>query len=147
MKESKQHNSNEYLTNLGSNNNYTRQFYVKDYNFHDTGKFDDSAKIVSLQDSAPIASAGDTIFRAKAGEMEEVFRYRMAGNDQKLSDSGSLTNSQLKDKTTMIRGLYSPYLGIETSKIKPDTYIDIYFPGYTPTAFKGYFDIRMQDTS
>ena len=143
---SNQQNKQKYLSS-GDTTALTRSYIINNYIYTQNSAIINNTYIVSLQDSAPVASANGKIFRAKAGTAEEAWRYRLIGNVQTTADNGTLSAADLKNTNMIVRGLYSPYLGINSSKLSSDQFIDIYFPGFDISKFSNYFNIRMEDVS
>lgn len=94
-----------------------------------------NAKIVGVGDNVPLIAIEDTSFRGRAGEAEEAFRFRYIKSDNKT-----------KDASNLVRGIYSPYLGI-IGNTTIGNIINIYTPGYGTSAYKQYFTTRYDDTS
>lgn len=143
---SNQQNKDKYLSS-GTSGMLSRSYSIKNYIYTQNTALINNAYVVSLQDSAPVASANGKIFRAKAGTAEEAFRYRLIGNLQSEADNGTLSAKDLKETDKLVRGLYSPYLGINSVKLSSDQFIDLYFPGFEMSKFSNYFNIRMEDVS
>jgi len=81
-----------------------------------------NAKIISVTDDVPSVAIDDVIFRSKLGDAEEAYQFRYIEYN-KRSDSKAVN---------LIRGIYSPYLGIKASgNIKYNAIINIYIPGYS----------------
>jgi hypothetical protein len=77
------------------------------------------------------------LFRSRAGEAEEAFRYECIAEDYKSDKSkasgseDSETISNKKINTDIIRGSFGPYLAISSDTLGPAKIVNIYAPGYT----------------
>ena len=96
------------------------------------------AKIISVTDDTPSVAIDNTIFRSKLGDAEEAYQFRyIEANNRSKSDAYNL-----------VRGIYSPYLGIVANDIIPyNTLINIYIPGYSESQMDNYFAIRYDDNT
>lgn len=100
-----------------------------------------------------MSGVDDYIFRSRAGEAEEAWRYECVGNDYKSdyskynSDEDSETQSNKRVNTDIVRGSYGPYLGITDFPNLPATTVDIMIPEYSRSLINEYFRIRMNDAS
>lgn len=96
------------------------------------------AKIISVTDDTPSVAIGDTIFRSKLGDAEEAYQFRyIEANNRSKSDAYNL-----------VRGIYSPYLGIVSKgNISYNSIINIYIPGYSESQMSNYFAIRYDDNT
>lgn len=92
-------------------------------------------KILGVEDNVKLTAIDDIFFSARAGEVEEAFRYEYFGRKEVS-----------KDSTNLIRGSYGPFLGLsgysEVGKV-----IDIKIPGYSEANLLDYFKIRYNDKS
>lgn len=89
-----------------------------------------------MGDNVPIAAVEDYNFRGRAGEAEEGFRFRYIESKNKE-----------KEATNLIRGAYSPYLGIIGDQVTIGSIINIYIPGYSEAQMSTYFNTRYEDNS
>lgn len=135
-------------------NNY-RHFYVPSYKDSPT-EIRTTCKIISVPDNTKCVGISDLIFRARAGEAEEAWRYECVGNDYKSEkalnsgiDTDEETISNKKINSDIIRGSFGAYLGFtnDGDKIGACETVNIYIPGYSETNIDNYFDIRMRDNS
>lgn len=96
------------------------------------------AKIISVTDDTPSVAIGNTIFRSKLGDAEEAYQFRyIEANNRSKSDAYNL-----------VRGIYSPYLGIVSKgNISYNSIINIYIPGYSESQMTNYFAIRYDDNT
>lgn len=116
------------------------------------------AKVASVPDSG-LLKDGNNIFRNVAGSANEnTFQY-LVGKSTKprkrnfdiLETNITFTNGQpnipnyvQEHKVKIVRGLYSPYLGIyNTNFLKPNSLVNIYIPGYDIGDMQEYFKIRI----
>lgn len=148
IKKSLQQNKDNYLSS-GYSNIPSRTYSIKNFIYTNNQETLEDVYIVGLQDSQPSAAANGQIFRAKAGDASEAYRYRLLGNLQQRNDNGTLSASDLEKTDMLVRGLYSPYLGLNHPNLKTDQFYDIYYPGYSDNDInlKDYFNIRIQDNS
>lgn len=96
------------------------------------------AKIISVTDDTPSVAINNTIFRSKLGDAEEAYQFRyIEANNRSKSDAYNL-----------VRGIYSPYLGIVSKgNISYNSIINIYIPGYSEFQMNNYFAIRYDDNT
>ncbi len=96
------------------------------------------AKIISITDDTPSVAIDNTIFRSKLGDAEEAYQFRyIEANNRSKSDAYNL-----------VRGIYSPYLGIVSKgNISYNSIINIYIPGYSESQMNNYFAIRYDDNT
>ena len=116
------------------------------------------AKVTSVPDSGLVRD-GNNIFRNVAGSANEnTFQY-LVGKTTKprkknfdvIETNITFTNGQpnipnyiQEHKVKIVRGLYSPYLGIyNTNLLKPNSLVNIYIPGYDTGDMQEYFKIRI----
>lgn len=96
------------------------------------------AKIISVTDDTPSVAIGDTIFRSKLGDAEEAYQFRYIETN----------NRSKSDACNLVRGIYSPYLGIVSrGNISYNSLINIYIPGYSESQMSNYFAIRYDDNT
>lgn len=112
-----------------------RHYYVDNYYGRREEQFS-RAKIIGVGDNVPIAAVEDYNFRGRAGEAEEGFRFRYIESKNKE-----------KEATNLIRGAYSPYLGIIGDQVTIGSIINIYIPGYSEAQMSTYFNTRYEDNS
>ena len=118
--------------------NENRHFYIDQYqdlSYH----IKESVNITTVAEGVKAVGLDDFIFRSKAGEAEEVFRYEQIGNKQE--DEGFK-----KVNTDIVRGIYCSYLGTSKSDLSPVTLVNIKVPKYTEQ-YHSYFQVRMQNES
>lgn len=96
------------------------------------------AKIISVTDDTPSVAIDNTIFRSRLGDAEEAYQFRyIEANNRSKSDAYNL-----------VRGIYSPYLGIVSKgNISYNSIINIYIPGYSESQMNNYFAIRYDDNT
>lgn len=123
------------MTTLSRDIYNDRHYYVDNY----YGRREEQlsrAKIIGVGDNVPIAAVEDYNFRGRAGEAEEGFRFRYIESKNKE-----------KEATNLIRGAYSPYLGIIGDQVTIGSIINIYIPGYSEAQMSTYFNTRYEDNS
>jgi len=105
------------LTSNYFSNDTERHFYIPSY--YDNSSIQSyTFKIVPVGDNVKCAGVDDTIFRARAGEAEEAWRYECIGEDYKSdqvkgsSSEDEETISNKKINSDIIRGSFGPYLAI-----------------------------------
>lgn len=123
------------MTTLSRDNYNDRHYYVDNYYGRREEQFS-RAKIIGVGDNVPIAAVEDYNFRGRAGEAEEGFRFRYIESKNKE-----------KEATNLIRGAYSPYLGIIGDQVTIGSIINIYIPGYSEAQMSTYFNTRYEDNS
>lgn len=96
------------------------------------------AKIISVTDDTPSVAINNTIFRSKLGDAEEAYQFRYI----------EANNRSKNDAYNLVRGIYSPYLGIVSKgNISYNSIINIYIPGYSESQMNNYFAIRYDDNT
>ena len=120
------------------NNNY-RHFYHSAYYDSDIEKVINS-KIIGVPDSTKCIGLSNLLFRSRAGEAEEAFRYEFVG--RKYEDS-----KEIKENTDIVRGNFGAYLAVDTNQLDPATVVNIMIPEYSDAKIDDYFSIRMNDSS
>lgn len=96
------------------------------------------AKIISVTDDTPSVAIGNIIFRSKLGNDEEAYQFRYIETN----------NRSKSDAYNLVRGIYSPYLGIVSKgNISYNSIINIYIPGYSESQMTNYFAIRYDDNT
>lgn len=123
------------MTTLSRDIYNDRHYYVDNYYGRREEQFS-RAKIIGVGDNVPIAAVEDYNFRGRAGEAEEGFRFRYIESKNKE-----------KETTNLIRGAYSPYLGIIGDQVTIGSIINIYIPGYSEAQMSTYFNTRYEDNS
>lgn len=123
------------MTTLSRDIYNDRHYYVDNYYGRREEQFS-RAKIIGVGDNVPIAAVEDYNFRGRAGEAEEGFRFRYIESKNKE-----------KEATNLIRGAYSPYLGIIGDQVTIGSIINIYIPGYSEAQMSTYFNTRYEDDS
>lgn len=123
------------MTTLSRDIYNDRHYYVDNYYGRREKQFS-RAKIIGVGDNVPIAAVEDYNFRGRAGEAEEGFRFRYIESKNKE-----------KEATNLIRGAYSPYLGIIGDQVTIGSIINIYIPGYSEAQMSTYFNTRYEDNS
>lgn len=123
------------MTTLSRDIYNDRHYYVDNYYGRREEQFS-RAKIIGVGENVPIAAVEDYNFRGRAGEAEEGFRFRYIESKNKE-----------KEATNLIRGAYSPYLGIIGDQVTIGSIINIYIPGYSEAQMSTYFNTRYEDNS
>lgn len=123
------------MTTLSRDIYNDRHYYVDNYYGRREEQFS-RAKIIGVGDNVPMAAVEDYNFRGRAGEAEEGFRFRYIESKNKE-----------KEATNLIRGAYSPYLGIIGDQVTIGSIINIYIPGYSEAQMSTYFNTRYEDNS
>lgn len=123
------------MTTLSRDIYNDRHYHVDNYYGRREEQFS-RAKIIGVGDNVPIAAVEDYNFRGRAGEAEEGFRFRYIESKNKE-----------KEATNLIRGAYSPYLGIIGDQVTIGSIINIYIPGYSEAQMSTYFNTRYEDNS
>ena len=121
--------------------NDNRHFYIDNYR-NVTIKSSTITKVIGVPDNAKCLGIDNILFKARAGEAEEAWRYSCVGTDTKNEESEAK-----KINTDIIRGSYGPYLAFLNKAIGPAKIVNIYAPGYDETQLQDYIEIRMNDNS
>lgn len=134
--------------------NSDRHFYVPAY-YDRNVNTSYSVKIIPVPDNTKCVGVDDMLFRSRAGEAEEAWRYECIAEDYKseyskkndTEDSETISNKQIN--TDIIRGSFGPYLAFndKDNKFQPAETVNIYIPGYSTANMQSYFYLRMIDSS
>lgn len=134
--------------------NSDRHFYVPSY-YDRNVNTSYLVKIIPVPDNTKCVGVDDMLFRSRAGEAEEAWRYECIAEDYKseyskkndTEDSETISNKQIN--TDIIRGSFGPYLAFndKDNKFQPAETVNIYIPGYSTTNMQSYFYLRMIDSS
>ena len=143
---------NGHSYNYFTNND--RHFYVPAY-YDRNVNTSYSVKIIPVPDNTKCVGVDDMLFRSRAGEAEEAWRYECIAEDYKseyskkndTEDSETISNKQIN--TDIIRGSFGPYLAFndKDNKFQPAETVNIYIPGYSTVNMQSYFYLRMIDSS
>lgn len=143
---------NGHSYNYFTNND--RHFYVPAY-YDKNVNTSYSVKIIPVPDNTKCVGVDDMLFRSRAGEAEEAWRYECIAEDYKseysknndTEDSETISNKQIN--TDIIRGSFGPYLAFndKDNKFQPAETVNIYIPGYSTANMQSYFYLRMIDSS
>ena len=134
--------------------NDERHFYVPSY--YDRNIYNGSLfKIIGVPDNTKCVGISDMLFRSRAGEAEEAWRYECIAEDYKSdkskngSEEDEETISNKKINTDIIRGSFGPYLAFNdnSNKFQPAETVNIYIPEYSRANMEEYFYLRMVDSS
>ena len=155
------HSSN-YFTNDG------RHFYIPAY-YDRNSKTSYQFKIIGIPDNVKCLGIDDMLFRSRAGESEEAWRYECIAEDFKTekvvrstsSDDSNEKSEEMNEKaekknesnkkinSDIIRGSFGSYLAFndENNNFSPAELVNIYIPGYSTNNMEEYFYLRMTDHS
>lgn len=122
-----------YFSNSG------RHFYFNSY-FDINTNIVYKSKIIGVPDNVKCVGIENQLFRSRAGEAEEAWRYEFVG--KKFDD-----NKDIVENSDIIRGSFGAYLACNTDKLDPAMVVDIMIPGYSEANINKYFQIRMDDSS
>ena len=105
----------------------TERFYVesssKRYKTGDTKK----VKICSVTEDVSAIALGKDTFKLEVGKAEEAFRFKYARENTGEYKSGEENFDKINKATNIVRGIYSPYLAIQSSApLKYGTLYNIY---------------------
>lgn len=134
--------------------NEERHFYVPAY-YDRNVNTSYSVKIIPVPDNTKCVGVDDMLFRSRAGEAEEAWKYECIAEDYKSeyskrnSDEDKETISNKQINTDIIRGSFGPYLAFNdtSSRFQPAETVNIYIPGYSTANMQNYFYLRMIDSS
>ena len=103
-------------------------------------KFNDF-KLVSVTDTVPVVAIDNTIFKSVIGSEAEAYRFSYINEEhcayrKNLSLVGGDNNSENKHDFNLVRGIFSPYLGIVTKNPYDDDYCKL-FNIYYPNTYNG----------
>jgi hypothetical protein len=111
-------------------------------------------KIIGVPDSIKCIGIDNMLFRARAGEAEEAWRYEYIGDNHKtklnLDDFKDGENiDPVEINSDIIRGNFGAYLAFndEKNNFQPAETVNIYIPEYSTTNMEDYFYLRMTDNS
>ncbi len=146
IKTTKTQNVN-YKNELSSNyfNINDRHFYVSQYEdvtFNKQGTF----KIIGVPENVKAVGLTDYVFRSRAGEAEEAWRFEKVG---KVYDNEGEEFNIKKNNSDIVRGVFSPYIAFDDKNniFDPAETVNIYIPGYQANQLEDYISIRMNDNS
>lgn len=112
------------------------RFYYEEYQDEENSNLMfQTSRIQAIEDNQKLAAIDDTMFSARAGESEEVFRFEYASVESKNTEASNL-----------LRGSYGPFLGIDKCNYE-HSLINIYIPDYSDSNMQDYFLIRFNDKS
>lgn len=94
-----------------------------------------TVKIQTIEDNQKLAAIDNTMFSARAGEAEEVFRFEYVAVEDKTTEASNL-----------LRGSFGPFLGLENC-LYEKCLVNIHIPNYTSSNLEEYFLIRYNDKS
>ena len=126
---------NTYFTN----NN--RHFYIENYGHYTSNIIRNSVNIIGVPDNVVCIGLKDVLYRSRAGEAEEAWRYRTIGESNNIDTEAQKINSDI------VRGSFGPYLAFNNTSIGPAQIVNIYIPGYNTANIPEYINIRMHDNS
>lgn len=144
------------LNELGSNyfSNDERHFYIPSY-YDSLSHSTYTYRVIPVTDNMKCAGIEDLVFRARAGEAEEAWRYEGIDEDYKsdsvkgtsVEDEETISNKKIN--TDIVRGSFGPYLAINNvnNKLGVAETVNIYVPGYSSSNMDNYFRLRMEDKS
>ena len=138
----RQSNIIEAYSNESYFTNDYRHFYIDKYTNIKTNSFAYS-KVVAVPDNISCVGIDNILFRSRAGEAEEAWRYKCVG--EKVTEVSDSSYQQIN--SDIIRGSFGPYLGFINGNIGPAKIVNIYIPGYNPSNIQEYMEIRMCDNS
>lgn len=136
--------------------NSNRHFYIPMNAYADmAGTTTYLSRVQAVPDSAACIAIGSSLFRSKAGNSSEAWRYVSIGTDFTKESSTSSYQSTDEDyepsykqtNSDIVRGSYGPYLGLDAYSGVVGQTISIMVPGYSDSQMADYVQIRMQDTS
>ena len=143
--------SSNFFTNDG------RHFFIPQY-VEGNGVIEKQGyfNVVGVPDNTKAVGLSNLIFRSRAGEAEEAFRYEQVGDKfkeetWKINDDDDETSevSLKKINSDIIRGAFGSYLAFDddVNVFDPAETVNIYIPEYSIGNMNTYFDTRMQDVS
>ena len=104
-----------------------RYYIEKEGTTYKINDYYDDVIITSVTDDVPQIAIKDQIFRLKMGVGEEVYRFRYADQDNSSYAIGKESSEQTTNATNIVRGIYSPYIAIYSSKkLSTNTLYNIY---------------------
>lgn len=126
-----------YDQNYFSNDD--RHFYMPSYfDIHQSKLY--TCKIKGVPDNVKAIGLDDKIFRSRAGEAEEAWRYEQIGQEWEDSDD-------VKINSDIIRGSFGPYLAMTGYSNNPAETVEIMIPGYNGSNMHEYIQLRVDDKS
>ena len=108
-----------------------------------------------VPDNVKCIGIDNMLFRSRAGEAEEAWRYECIAEDYKSDkakyseEEDKETQSNKKINTDIIRGSFGAYLAFndENNRFQPAETVNIYIPEYSTANMENYFYLRMIDSS
>lgn len=96
-----------------SNQKFNNEDYLKDFYYEKSNsKLAESGyiyNIVSVTDNVPVVAIGNTIFKSVIGSDAEAYRFAYINEEH---CAGRYFNTKNSEDYNLVRGIYSPYLGI-----------------------------------
>lgn len=132
------------LSGRGSNyfSNQERHFYIPGY-YDMNVRNSYQCSVVAVPRDTKCVGLGDLMFRSKAGEEEEAYKYEFIGNSYEQD------NQNKKICSDIVRGNFGPYLAIDdmNDRFSPAETVNIYIPNYSKADMLQYVKMRMDDNS
>lgn len=128
-------------TGLTFFDNSYRHFYIGNYATTNLQEIS-NCEIIAVPDNVKCVGIKDELFRSRAGEAEEAWRYEQVAEKIPYTDL-----DDIKINSDIIRGSFGPYLAFINGSIGPAQIVNIYIPGYNESNMMEYIDVRMRDNS
>lgn len=115
-------------------------------------------KIVSVTDTVPVVAIDNTVFKSVIGTENEAYRFSYINEEHCATRdldfyTGNVDYNKLDEHDfNLVRGIYSPYLGITSEEIRTEKSLgygrtfNIYYDNINNTITKN-IEIRVQDNS
>ena len=130
--------STKIKNNLHYFDSESRHYYISSYKNYDQIK-QTNTEIIGVPDNVKAIGLNNNVYRSRAGEAEEVFRYESIAQEYIGEDK--------RINSDIVRGSFGPYLAFNNNVIGPAEIVNIYIPGYSDSNMTDYVNIRMSDNS
>lgn len=112
-----------------------RMFWLKNYKKPSSSNLISSTNAIYVNEDVPIRGTKGSYFSTRAGSSEAVKEFSYIDN----------RNTE-KDATNLIRGIYTPFVGL-SSTVEPNCIYNIKVGSYSTSLELEYFKIRSKDNS
>lgn len=129
----------QYLGNLKNDPVDDRHYYlIGNTNSSNSQEWND-IYITAVGDNIPVIRDKYNLYRARAGEAEEAFKFIWIESDSEIKYG--------KNANKVIRGSFGPYLGMSLYRGAANKLLNIYIPNYQISSMGSYFGVRYEDNS
>ena len=137
--------------------NDDRHFYMNMSAYANTSTVTSTSRVVAVDDGVACVTIGSKKFRGKAGNADEAWRYECIGTDYQSEltsssdddddDDNDDTPSYKETNSDIVRGIYGPYLGMDSYSGVVGQMVSLMIPGYQSGLMSEYVQMRIDDVS